>query len=643
MQKGFIASFFVVFLLFSVAAYAFDGEQSCVKCHSDKTMLKKLGAPQMYIDPAAADEEIAMGGAPSCTDCHQGNSESMDKKEAHKGMPTAFYAAVGPKYKYQSVGREVTGYFPIRPEGKARISYLMAKISDENKKLYGINKLMQLMYPDRDPITFAFDPDVAGKMCGTCHEDEFNGYKKSGMGMEKYQKAYTTWANHAPGPQNCGAWFGGNYDKIKAETDKPYTEKMNAGLDRGCNKCHASCLDCHYDGAAVSKAGHVFKKTPENLSCYGGGRGEICHAGPMDRRRGAGYLRGDFAFPKGELEVDVHASKGIKCVECHRPENHDFGTLGSAKVRASCDKCHAEIAAAVKTGDHSNVDCTSCHIGKSGAYQFTFWGNGISEGQQNYYTKHKEYYGIRDLPTLVKQPATGLWIPLKPYPMAVMGINKDVKASPLSLRVIPETFVKGNQGIGLEDFTVKRSPDQVNDMFVLTGTFKGYGDNDRMMAWIQMDKLSHGIGKSRDCRSCHSSHAQRSVSWFTFATPTDVKKPFSGSYVITADKSGMRFTDLTVTPIEPVEGRQLTDFAPFMKTLSPWEVKGTDFSIPYDEKKVLADETEYMKIYAEIKSLKGRFAGDKEKLERLGTISGVLAHNRHAAAEKLEKFKAGIK
>jgi len=239
-----------------------------------------------------------MGGI-TCVDCHMGNNKSMDKDEAHKGMPRPFYAAIGKNYKYEAVGREVTGYAPIMAKGNKRIEYLMTEPAEDVKQKYGIKTLAQLFYHDHDNVTMAYSPKIASATCGKCHEKEMNDYNKSGMGLNKAQRAFTNWHKNPPGPQNCGVWWEDNYEKIKNESAKEFTPAMSKGLDRGCNKCHASCLDCHYNGHGKSEARHTFQKEPDKLTCYGSGKGEICHSGPMDRRRGAGYIREEYAFLKG--------------------------------------------------------------------------------------------------------------------------------------------------------------------------------------------------------------------------------------------------------------------------------------------------------------------------------------------------------
>lgn len=629
------------FFVFVGAFYShgYDDKSSCVKCHSDKEMLTKLGYPQMYLDPKKVEEETRMPGV-ACVDCHLGNPNSMDKNEAHKGMPRPFYAAIGKNHKYEAVGREVTNFAPIVPKGEKRITYLIQQVTEEIKQKYGINRLMQLYYHDHDNKTMAYSPKIAQETCGKCHPKEQQDYDKSSMGLNKYQRAYKKWNEKVPGNQNCGVWWEDNYEDIKGQSTKEFTKKMSEGLTRGCNKCHASCLDCHYQGHQKSEARHVFAKKPDKLSCYGSGKGEICHSGPMDRRRGAGYLREEFAYPYGVLKTDIHAQKGIECTQCHKMKDHSYGHLASKDAKDSCQNCHKEIVLAVKKSNHKNVDCTSCHIKEVGAYQFTFWGPGMSEGQYNIYTKHKEYYGIRTLPTLIKHPATNIWIPVKPYPMGVMNMKVEAPKTGLTPRIIPKTTIKGVTEIGQpESFIVERKADQVNDFYISLGNFSGFEDNDNMSAWIQMDKMSHGIGKARDCQSCHSSHDQVAYSDFKFDVANVVKKPFTGSYTIKVGKDGITFSDLKYSEIVPVDGRKITDFAPFTKGIEMWNVKGIDLSIPFNEKRYGKEKNTYDALLAKLDQLSQKYADKKDIVDKLKGIRVIAHHNVKMAEDQLKKMR----
>jgi hypothetical protein len=603
--------------------------------------MEKLGFPQMYLDPAEVDKEVNMGGI-SCVSCHLGDNTKMNKDEAHAGMPRPFYAAVGPKYKYQAVGREITNFDPIQPKGTDRTKLLMRKPDPKLGEELGIKMLTQLYYHDHDPETMAYSPEIAKKTCGNCHEKEVEDYGKSGMGLNKYQRGFTSWTASPPGPQNCGYWFGDkeNFETVKNECTKPEDFKgtMAQASGRGCNKCHASCNDCHYEGYKKTAARHSFTKNPEKLTCYGSGKGTICHAGPMDRRRGAGFIREEFAFPVNELPRDAHDAAGLNCSDCHTMTNHSYGHLGSEDAKQSCKNCHTEIYDAVSAGDHKNVDCTSCHVQAVGAYQFTFWGPGKSEGMPNIFTKHKEFYGTRSMPTLVKHPETGVWIPLKPYPMGTMGIGKDVQPEGLKVRTIDKTTVKGNTKIGEpESFVIERKPDQVNDMYIITGTHSGFGGNDKMLAWIQMDKMSHSIGKARDCESCHASHEQNATSWYTYQNANDVKKPFFGSYTIKADKNGITFDNFTNSEIVPAEGRKITDFAPYVIKNTLWNTKG-DFELKFDDKKYADTKAQYLQLSAKLHHMISN-EKDAEKKKKLMLIKTVMSHNTAYAAKMLSEMK----
>lgn len=614
------------FLLMPIMADAYDAESSCVKCHGDKAKMAELGAEAMYLDPVKVDQEVGMKGAPTCSDCHSGDPRSMDKDQAHKGLLRPFLMAAGKKVKGEAVTRSQVGPIePLQPKGKGMGS-MIPKGNKEALEKAEIKKVLGIYYHDRDPETFAYSPKIAESTCGKCHKQEVQDYNKSAKGLMKHQRAYQSWTEKLPGPQNCGAWFGDNHERLAKELSVPYSLQQNAANERACNICHAGCNDCHYK-PYTGKGSHVFG-APESPSCYGGGRGSICHAGPMDRRRGAGHMRGEYSFPP-DLPVGAHVKNGVQCLDCHKPVNHQFGHLASDDARKSCKKCHAEIVSAVASSQHRKVDCSSCHIKETGAYQFTFWGPGNVTGVETPFGKHKEYYGVRDLPTIIKSPA-GLWIPVKPYPMAIMNQSGDVSPSKLLFRSIPERKLKGNTKIGEpEFFSVARGASDVNDAFIIVGTRNDFPSNNKALLWIQIDKMSHALGKARECKSCHASKAQVSHSTYTFFEERDVLESFSGSYTVVADEKGIRFLDMKNTEIKPAKGRKVEDFAPFAFFPDAWNVSGIDFSIPFNEKK-----------YAKADAALQAFLQDLDKRPQDAETRKVRAmawHNLAKAKEMLRK------
>lgn len=618
----------VLVLMTVAAAWGFDAGSSCVTCHGNKAGMKALGAEAMYLDPAQVDREVAMKGKPTCVDCHLGNPAAAEKTAAHEGLLRPFLVGAGKKLKGQAISREDAGAMqPLVPGGKGMNS-MIPKGDPKRLEAAGVNKIAGLQWHDRDPETMAYSPKVAEQTCGRCHGKETKEYNSSAKGLLKHQRAYRSWSEQLPGPQNCGMWFGQNEETLRKGTAVPYTKGQNSASDRSCNMCHASCNDCHYKPVA-NKGSHSFGQ-PDTPSCYGGGRASICHAGPMDRRRGAGYVRGEYSFP-ANLPPDTHFKAGLDCTDCHKPVNHQFGHLSADDARKSCAGCHSAIVKAVNGSPHGKVDCTSCHVTLSGAYQYTFWGQGNTFGVETPYGKHKEYYGTRDLPTIIRN-ASGRWIPVKPYPMAVMNQTAELGPSGLLFRSIPKRTIPGNPSIGEPlTFEVARAATDVNDAFIIVGTRNDLPSANKAILWVQMDKLSHAIGKPRNCGSCHDSHDQVGKSVWSYFEDKDVTKPFKGSYTVVAGKKGIRFTDLVWEQPALAPKRKLEDIAPFA-VLPPtaWDVQGVDLSLPYRDKKTTAARKELDRFLAGL---------DKRPKDARTNEIRIIAHHNLSMAKKMLNAK----
>ncbi|MBJ6723933.1 cytochrome c3 family protein [Geomesophilobacter sediminis] len=617
----------LVILATSSAAWGYDAKSQCVICHGDQSKMKALGAESMYLDPAQVDRETHMEGA-TCVDCHLGDGSQSIKEGSHRGMLRPFVVAVGPKVKGEALSRESAGALqPILPRG-AGMDRMIPKGDPEKLKAVGAKTIVGIEWHDRDPETLAYSPKIAEQTCGRCHEKEVKDYNSSDKGLMKHQRAFRSWSEMLPGPQNCGMWFGQNYENLKGQTAVTYRADQNAASDRSCNMCHPGCNDCHYRPFA-GKGRHSYGK-PDTASCYGGGRASTCHAGPMDRRRGAGFVRGDYSFPNS-LPQGAHVKAGVQCLDCHKPVNHNFGHLAADDARSACATCHGDIVQAVKSSAHANVDCAACHVTVSGAYQYTFWGNGNTLGVETPYAKHKEYYGTRNLPTLIRD-AVGRWIGVKPYPMAVMNQTRELGPTGLLFRSIPKRSIPGNVRIGEPPaIEVSRTVTDVNDAFIVIGTRSDLPSGNKAILWVQMDKLSHALGKARGCATCHESHAQVGKSEWTYFEGKDVTKPFKGSYTVTADRDGIRFSEVKWEVPALAANRKIEDLAPFaVLPRDAWDVKGIDFSIPFDEKKT-----------GQARSDLDRFLAGLEKLPPSAEVSKIraIAYHNLAVAKKMTENK----
>jgi hypothetical protein len=88
-----------------------------------------------------------------------------------------------------------------------------------------------------------------------------------------------------------------------------------------------------------------------------------------------GYSGGGYENKKGarfEPEHDVHAARGVQCVDCHKVDGHKFAAGITADIYANddwsvvieCASCHSEKPHANRMIDQhtDKLDCTVCHI-----------------------------------------------------------------------------------------------------------------------------------------------------------------------------------------------------------------------------------------------------------------------------------------
>ncbi|NOZ59994.1 MAG: cytochrome C [Euryarchaeota archaeon] len=579
-------------LLFPVYA------DSCVDCHGSREKMEQLGYPQFYFPLEEVREQTGMPA--TCVDCHLGNPEATDLEEAHRGVLSV---QVVSKKAFSLLDRENL-MSALTPNG-SRLTSMLPKDRRVNT----------LIYHDREPELFTFNRSAVERTCGKCHPRQVEEFARTVMGSVRYQSMYRNWTDTQLGPHNCGPWYLDHWEEIASESSANYTYEQARINQKACNRCHVSCLDCHYapfEGEGV----HRFERTPSPVSCYGGGRGSICHAGPEERRRGAGYLGAEFSKPPGR-EPDVHVKYNLTCVDCHDPLAK--GGMGGVEREASCTTCHGEIAEAVSSSDHASVACESCHIKDVGGYQLTVWGPGKVAGVATPYKKYRNYYGEAPNPILIRD-ASGKWIPVKPFPMVTVGVAKEVKGKPG-----PSFRRNGSR-----------------DAFALVGTFDGLPENNLALLWFQMDKMSHAIRKeARDCESCHASTEQGFYAKWKFTDQG--AEPFEGEHRIVANSSGLYALGLrNTTPIVTKKGWSIADLAPWYYLRDKFYARG-DYSLPeVEEAKYAAARAEAESFLEEYAALEQRLsrAGDAEKLEELEKVRAIGVHNPQEGIRLLKELGA---
>lgn len=544
-------------VVFAISAEAAD---SCIGCHGDRLKMESLGYGGFVVTRQEVAAQTRMPA--TCNECHLGNPDAAEKDAAHNGMVRLLVVAKKGLTAMTSARRYPLEY------GTNPMNRLYTVIGKDGKPVKDAS-VAAVSWHDKRVDTLTQDFDLMRKTCGACHQKEFDEFSRSTKATNAKQSQYKGWTDNERGPHNCGPWFEGNFESMQANTLIPMSPESHRVNQRLCNTCHVGCLDCHFNPqkknpADISHGPHTFMKTPTSESCYGNGRASICHAGPEDRRRGAGYFGGPFSFPEGS-EPDVHLKAKVGCLDCHENSgsNRSLGHgMVKRQARDACGRCHPEAVKSHAASLHKNLSCEACHIQRVGGYQGTYWGPGKMAGAATPFFKYKAYYGYMQDPVLIKD-RKGRWIPVKPFPMAVMN----QKSSPF------KPGLHWRFPLDLPD--LKRT----DDAWGYVGLFNGLPENNSAMLWIQMDKMSHKLGKSRDCDSCHASTSgaqTQKVAW-EYSDPGAL--PFSGSHEVLANRNGLFIRIMRSEKIEPEKGYDVSAFAPWVYLKDAWKISG-DFSLP---------------------------------------------------------------
>jgi len=548
-------------IIFFIFPYRASAMQGCIECHSDLQKMQSLGYPQFTF---TAHEIAAQTHMPaSCAECHLGNPETLDKETAHRGILTVL--AIKDR-TWEAVRLSITRSAELNslpmlvPRGANRAEALMPKIiSGDSIKDNPDYKL--IIWHDRNADTLAFNPVVAEKTCGACHGDIVKKFLRSPMGGGKQahtQSQYKSWTGPT-GPNSCGLWVGKlaepdqasftkqNMDYYNAHSTMPLSERTAYDNQRRCNQCHVGCLDCHLSPQSnndkdPNKGAHTFVKRPDPVSCYGGGKSFSCHAGPLERRRGDGYIRAEFTQASAEGlralkdRPDIHMQKGIFCIDCHEP-NKKSGLHADLRRDVECSKCHSPVVKAHMKGPHKKVDCAACHTTLIGGYAFNFWSAIGPKGNENPLTRIQDYLVGAISPLIVKNPK-GIWVPV---------------------HVVPHTSgnVKADEVVLSREIIFRNSPDVTidrlyysNDAYAISGLVRDLDNKDHdTMVWLNFDRVAHATGKSRSCGSCHDSTTQTIMTPYTEGSYKDVGE---GRYIVIADEIGIRVNLLSEADASPL-------------------------------------------------------------------------------------------
>ena len=260
-------------------------------------------------------------------------------EECHPGKAKEFLSTV--HWKHASKVTNVEHLDPNREYGMLNRIYTMCNGNDI------VNNLKEI------PKNAAGKSKFSG--CNTCHPgNHLSAVGSSGPDAEK--------------AVDCLVCHSTDYDFRKRKPFKDQEGRVVLGQDRSTK-------------AALS----IGKPTVKNCM--------VCH----ESAGGGVLVKRGFAFTR---ENDVHAAKGMVCVDCHQTKNHKIPTgfdpnnWANDGVRLSCVDCHTEKPH--KDADYNRhtarIACQTCHIPRTGgalAKDFTKWEKG-SDGFYEPSTLRKE-------------------------------------------------------------------------------------------------------------------------------------------------------------------------------------------------------------------------------------------------------------
>jgi cytochrome c553 len=613
-------AFYALILCMAVSAGADDKtyaqdvndneSSSCTQCHGNTEKMKALGYPEFAL--TGEDVERQSGMTASCEMCHLGTPGDDTVSGAHKsilGLSVVMKKGSVAVSRRELKGEDRESVRILKPKGSFAGNALFPRITGKDGKVALNPRVNVIQWHDKDLNTVAFNPGIAEKTCGTCHAREVKTYSETEMGSSMTMSQYVTWSSPT-GPQSCGLWTAAaakpdnsafstaNLDAYNAASTAHLGKEQAFSNQRNCNSCHAGCLDCHYapfsqeakDGAGkpLAVGVHTFSSKPATLSCMGGGRAQLCHAGALERRRGDGFMKGEFASkavadPQNEnskkyIETpDVHFAKGVSCIDCHRDNHkaHSMGDQARNPEPEQCSACHKQAVSSHGQGIHRKLSCEACHTPLVAGYAFNFWAPGTKFGMETPLDRH-QFYNVNAMQPIILKSGNGQWNPYHVVPHIATNVKPEkVELSRhLIFRSRPDVDMK------------RQYPS--NDAFAVTGFYAGSKDEGTVMAWLNVDKVAHATSSARSCDSCHGLDGAQAV----FVDYQWMDKPdaayqdvLSGHYTIAADKKGLRIDNLSGSDSKKSVPAGLKSAA------GNWSLQG-DFSIPRVNSKAYAAEME---------------------------------------------------
>ncbi|HTZ17266.1 MAG TPA: hypothetical protein VMB78_02375 [Dissulfurispiraceae bacterium] len=192
----FVLQFIIVVVLLSYRAWQ-DSSAECVRCHSDSEKMARLGYAQLYVTQKMVETESKHPNV-QCRDCHLGNGRAKEPDKAHEGMLRAVLVSTSG----EMLDRKKVYPQALLPKGDDAIRQLLPQ-TKENGSYTPLSSVRNVVWHDRDTVTFNFNPEIAKKTCGksNCHPEQLKQFNTTVMATNFRQRTMRTWLEPY-GPQN---------------------------------------------------------------------------------------------------------------------------------------------------------------------------------------------------------------------------------------------------------------------------------------------------------------------------------------------------------------------------------------------------------------------------------------------------------
>ncbi len=328
-----------------------SGENSCAECHTESDLWSQ-DTMRLYVPQENLKADVHWLHGVKCRDCHGGNAESTDVKEAHAGE-SGFRSLADVKKAcadcHQKQSQEI-------------VKSVHAAVGEEGKRIGGAplecaachGKNEHKLLPVENPNSPVFGANQV-QTCGVCHEDHRRSYLDSVHGRGLDLMGLSSVAVCA----NCHDAHGIFFAADSRSTIFP------ANVAATCSKCHRTIegllrksVHARKAGGAEKAGSSAGKIEPTCISCHPG------HTPPLSG-----------SWP-------VRLREAAVCGNCHIEETTGFAlhahvalTNRGYVLAANCPDCHgthdvlpASDPDSTLSAEHRPRTCGQCHPLMLGSY-----------------------------------------------------------------------------------------------------------------------------------------------------------------------------------------------------------------------------------------------------------------------------------